>query len=89
MGLIITTTLCALTGCAGKPQKTEMPHEETNLRSCCRIYTSTSCSCGLILSDDPEKTIVAATVHGTTDWGEGSRVVFYDGSEAFGQLFGA
>ncbi len=62
---------------------------EEDLRACCRIYTKSQCSSGFIVYLDRERVVIAASLHGLSDWGEGSEVVFFDGSSAFGQVFGS
>ncbi len=62
---------------------------EEDLGACCRIYTKSQCSSGFIVYSDSDRVVIAASLHGLNDWGEGSEVVFYDGSSAFGQVFGS
>lgn len=60
-----------------------------DMRACCRIYTKTQCSSGFVVVKDSEKIVIAATLHGLSDYDEGSEIVFFDGSSAFGQVFGS
>ena len=100
VGLALTVVICV--GCSqnkdihshgmgsepkGKVSEAEMPGADQ--RACCRIYTKSQCSSGFIVFKDSEKVVIAATLHGLSDYGEGSEVIFFDGSSAFGQVFGS
>ena len=95
-GIIKAACILLLLVCAGCGKTDEKGAEEATVempgadqRACCRIYTKSQCSSGFIVFKDSEKVVIAATLHGLSDYGEGSEVIFFDGSSAFGQVFGS
>ncbi|MCR4989409.1 MAG: serine protease [Lachnospiraceae bacterium] len=72
-----------VTACSSKSSP-----DDDSYRSCCVIKTSTQASSGFIINIGDEYVTMVCTAHGTDDWGEGSSVVFFEGSESFGQIYG-
>ena len=53
-----------------------------------RIYTSKACGTGTIIEDNDTEILIVANLHLLIDWDENGYVVFADGQQAFGQIYG-
>lgn len=59
------------------------------IRSCVKLSTQTTEGCGVIIDRTEEEIIIATTLHVVRDWDENACAEFFDGEQAFGQIFGA